>query len=137
MERILVVDDTQEFRIVVASALRKHGYDVSEADSGFAAIESLSISNPQLILLDVTMPEMDGITFLHQLKEYTAFNNTPVILLTGLTIQDTLAKAADTRIVDCLIKSQFSLEELLDKVRITLDASKGGERKLKNVLFSN
>ena len=137
MERILVVDDAQEFRFIVATALRKNGYDVSEAESGIAAIESLNISNPQLILLDVTMPEMDGITFLQELKEYTAFNNTPVILLTGLAIQESLARAADTRIVDCLVKSQFSLEELLDKVRITLDASTRGERKFKNVVFSN
>jgi len=123
MERILIVDDTDEFRITIATILKKHGYEVSEASSGREAIEKINVIRPQLILLDVIMPEMDGMCFLNQLNAFKDFDKTPVILLTGLVIQDSLAKSANDRIVDCLVKAQFSVEDLLEKVRDTLDAS--------------
>jgi DNA-binding response OmpR family regulator len=116
MVRVLIVEDTPAFRGPVAAVLRKHGYQVSEAGNGLEALESLKFNTPQIILLDLSMPQMDGLTFLKKLRTATEFTDLPVILLTALADRQTVLKAKELGISDYLIKSAFSLEEILEKV---------------------
>lgn len=79
---IMIVDDSASIRTVVGIALRGAGYDVVEAINGQDAINKLSGQKMNLIISDVNMPIMDGITFVKQVKQMSAYRFTPIIMLT-------------------------------------------------------
>jgi len=79
---ILVVDDSASLRQVVGIALRGAGYDVIEGTDGRDALSKLTGQRVHLIISDVNMPNMDGITFLKAVKQLPAYKFTPVIMLT-------------------------------------------------------
>jgi len=79
---ILVVDDSGSFRTVVKLALQKAGYSVIEAVDGQDAVGKLTGAKINLIVCDVNMPNMDGLTFLKHVKSLPAYKFTPVIMLT-------------------------------------------------------
>ena len=89
---ILIVDDSSSLRTVVSIALRGAGYDVVEASDGKDALSKCNGQKFNLIVSDVNMPNMDGITFVSQLKQMAAYKFTPVIMLT--TEADESKKAA-------------------------------------------
>jgi len=79
---ILIVDDSASVRQVVGIALRGAGYDVIEGRDGQDALTKLTGQKVHLIISDVNMPNMDGITFLKSVKQLPAYRFTPVIMLT-------------------------------------------------------
>jgi two-component system chemotaxis response regulator CheY len=79
---ILIVDDSASVRQVVGIALRGAGYEVIEGRDGRDALNQLKGQKVHLIISDVNMPEMDGITFLKNVKQLPAYRFTPVIMLT-------------------------------------------------------
>ncbi|PVZ12501.1 MULTISPECIES: response regulator [unclassified Pseudomonas] len=79
---ILVVDDSASIRQVVGIALKSQGYDVLEACDGKDALGKLNGQKIHLVISDVNMPNMDGITFVKELKKLPAYKFTPVIMLT-------------------------------------------------------
>ena len=79
---ILIVDDSASLRQVVAIALRGGGYDVIEAFDGVDGLSKLNGQKIQLIISDVNMPNMDGITFVKAVKQNAAYKFTPIIMLT-------------------------------------------------------
>jgi two-component system, chemotaxis family, chemotaxis protein CheY len=89
---ILIVDDSSSLRTVVSIALRNAGYTVVEACDGKDALSKCNGQKFHLIVSDVNMPNMDGITFVSQLKQIAAYKFTPVIMLT--TEADDAKKAA-------------------------------------------
>ncbi len=87
--KILVVDDSQFITAAVGKTLRENGYDVIEANNGFLAIDKARTDSPDCILLDLLMPEIDGLEVLARLKKQGM--TIPVIILTA-DIQDTTKK---------------------------------------------
>lgn len=81
-KRILVVDDSASLRQAVGIALRGAGYEVTEACDGQDAVGKLDGSKIHLIISDVNMPNMDGISFLKEVKKHPNYKFTPVIMLT-------------------------------------------------------
>ncbi|HVL01535.1 MAG TPA: response regulator [Dongiaceae bacterium] len=79
---ILIVDDSASLRQVVAIALRGAGYDVIEAQNGQDALTKLDGKKIHLIISDVNMPVMDGITMVKEVKKLPAYKFTPIIMLT-------------------------------------------------------
>ena len=79
---ILVVDDSASVRQVVSIALKGAGYGVLEASDGQDALEKLNGDKVNLIISDVNMPRMDGITFVKEVKKLSAYKFTPIIMLT-------------------------------------------------------
>lgn len=79
---VLVVDDSASLRQVVAIALKGGGYDVVEAGDGQDALGKLDGRKINLIISDVNMPRMDGITFVKEVKKLPAYKFTPIIMLT-------------------------------------------------------
>jgi two-component system, chemotaxis family, chemotaxis protein CheY len=79
---ILIVDDSASLRQVVGIALKGAGYDVIEACDGKDALGKLNGQKIHLVISDVNMPNMDGITFVQELKKLPAYKFTPVIMLT-------------------------------------------------------
>ncbi|MGE3756521.1 MAG: HDOD domain-containing protein [Pseudobdellovibrionaceae bacterium] len=120
MNKILIVDDTTSFRLPIAAFLRREGYEMLSATNGKEALRVLQSTPPDLILLDVAMPGMDGISCLEELRKIDRLKNIPVIMLTAMSEADVVVKAALNGVNGYLLKSQFSLDMLLQKVKTQL-----------------
>jgi CheY-like chemotaxis protein len=121
---ILVVEDHEDTRHVVATFLTDDGFAVCTAADGVEALERLDANRPCLILLDVTMPVMNGITFAQQLRRHPdpQLADTPVILLTALVDVEGAVKA--TRTVD-VIQKPISFDRVVAADRAPLPATLG------------
>jgi DNA-binding response OmpR family regulator len=125
MPRVLTVDDSRAIRQIVSKELTAFGCETDEAEDGDKGLARLEEIEVDLILLDVTMPVMDGPTMLQKLRE--AGNKTPVIMLTSESKRSIIAQCLKLGIEDYVLKP-FKAEELRAKVQkvIRLSAS-GGE----------
>ena len=112
---ILIVDDSTTLRQVVSIALKGVGYDVIEASDGKDALEKLTGQKVHLIISDVNMPNMDGITFVSEMKKLPAYKFTPVIMLTTEAGEDkkTAGQAAGAK---AWVIKPFKPEQMLDAV---------------------
>ncbi|MBW6461265.1 MAG: sigma-54 dependent transcriptional regulator [Bacteroidales bacterium] len=119
MSKILVVDDERSIRNTLREILEYEKYDVSDAESGMAALELLKQSEYDVILLDIKMPQMDGIEVLeHILKDY----DTPVIMISGHGTIETAVEAIKKGAFDYIAKP-LDLNRLLVTIRNALDKS--------------
>jgi two-component system, sensor histidine kinase and response regulator len=113
--RILVVDDQPANLRVVAALLSRHGYEVQAADKGEDALALVAERTPDLLLLDMMMPGMDGFALLEKLKEIPKLRRAPVVFLTAAQDRDLLLRAFEAGAVDYVTKP-FMPEELLARV---------------------
>ena len=117
--QILVVDDEPMVREVVVAYLEREGFQVDEAATGTAALEQLSESTPDLIVLDVMLPELDGFSVLTKLRKE---RDIPVILLTARTEEPDRVPGLELGADDYVVKP-FSPRELVARVRSVLRRS--------------
>ncbi|MBT8198620.1 MAG: response regulator [Acidimicrobiia bacterium] len=118
-ERILVVDDDPDILQFVRMNLELEGFEADTADGGIVALETAKSRPPDLVLLDVMMPEMDGLTVLRRLRNSPATANVPVIILTAKALAEDRVKGLDLGADDYITKP-FDLEELIARVRTVL-----------------
>jgi len=131
--RILVVDDSEENRDIIVTRLRAHGYETSEAADGESGLAAVSECAPDLILLDVAMPKLDGIEVCRRLKSDSNRPFTPIIILTaradtkdvvaGLDAgaDEYLTKPLDHAALVARVRSVLRLKELHDRVQAQAD----------------
>lgn len=119
LANILVVDDIALTRLQLCDILRVAGYLVTDAGSGVQALELAALSPPDLILLDVVMPEMDGYQVCRQLKTISSLQAIPVIFISALDETASKVKGFDAGGVDYIAKP-FEREEVLARVRTHL-----------------
>jgi two-component system chemotaxis response regulator CheY len=112
---ILIVDDSASIRQVVGIALRGAGYDVIEASDGKDALSKMTGQKIHLIISDVNMPNMDGITFLKNVKANPSYKFTPVIMLTTEAGQDKMAEGRAAGAKAWVVKP-FQPPQMLDAV---------------------
>ncbi len=122
MPAILTVDDSRAVRTIVGKQVKELGYDVLEAEDGVQGLEQLAQTQVDLVLLDVTMPVMDGPTMLQRMRE--GGNQTPVIMLTSESKRSIVAGAMKLGIADYILKP-FKPEELRQKVLAVLQGEPG------------
>ena len=136
---ILVVDDTPRVRQAITYLLNKKDYEITTAGNAIEAVNLISERLPDLIILDVMMPEVDGFQLCKKLKAARETKNIPVIFLTARTTPSDIAKGLETGAVD-YIKKPYNSEELLLRVdlHLKLKKSKDNEKthlaKLENLL---
>jgi CheY-like chemotaxis protein len=116
MGKILVIDDTEFWRNIVSELLRKKGHHVSLATNGLEALNMLRHESVDLIILDVEMPQIHGLSFLQQIRIDEHLRNVPVIMLTGDMLKEHILQAKALGVVDYLLKARFSPPELMDRV---------------------
>jgi len=104
MSKILVVDDEKNIRLVVGKSLEKAGFDVYYAVDGVQAVEKSNDINPDLVLLDLRLPKMNGFLVLEALKSDTSTEDIPVIILSALSEEDDVQKAISLGAEDFLVK---------------------------------
>jgi DNA-binding response OmpR family regulator len=126
MSTILVVDDTALAREAVAKLLEYEGFKVMRAEHGRDAWAMMYDNTPDLVLLDLMMPEMDGVTLLRMIRRSNRWEHLPVVVLTGATDdQKLIARARELKIQDLVPKATFGFDDLLTRVKLHLAASKG------------
>ena len=104
----MIVEDDSFVMDIYQTKLAQAGFDIIEAANGLEAIKILETENPDLILLDILMPYMDGMEVLEKIKKEERFKNTPVILLTNLSQQEEVKHGLELGARDYLIKSHFT-----------------------------
>jgi len=117
MRTILVVDDDPICREIHRRLLPRAGYAVVVATNGKDALNALKEHTPDLILLDLAMPQMDGLTFLKHLREDIRFKELPVFLITALASRETVKIAGSLGVRDYFVKAEFTMESLYERIR--------------------
>ena len=113
---VLIVEDEQSMQRALKNKLEHAGYAVRVADDGEAALTALRDAAPDLVLLDLIMPKLDGISVLRQIKNDEALRSVPVVILTNLSSGDKVAEAMQLGTFDFLVKANYSLSDVLKKV---------------------
>ena len=126
-ETILIADDNRQIRMLVSAALRTGGYEIDEAVDGEEALEKAIASPPDLILLDVMMPALDGWRVAEQLLDHESTQDIPIIFLTARAEFRDRARGLDIGGVDYVTKP-FNPLELAPLVRELLERIERGER---------
>ena len=127
---ILIVDDTYKIIQILSFILKKENYEISFANNGMEALNKVEEVDPDLILLDVMMPELNGYKVCQKLKENPATKNIPVIFLTAKTETEDMVKGFKLGAVD-YIKKPFNITELQVRVKTQIDLklARDNERK--------
>ena len=115
MAKILIVDDEIQLIMMVKMRLEAHGHEVIAANDGEKGLEKAKSENPDLIILDVMMPKMNGYQVCRILKTDALYTNIPIILFTGKA-QDDFEEIGDKVGADAFIKKPFDSKVLLGKV---------------------
>jgi two-component system cell cycle response regulator len=112
--KILSVDDSRTIRMIVAKTFRPYECQICEASNGEEGLAVAAREKPDLIILDVTMPVMDGVTMLTNLKADPELKTIPVIMLTAESGRDNVLLIAKLGVRDYLVKP-FKDEQLIEK----------------------
>ena len=115
--KVLVVDDTDSARDVAERILRFYGVEAIGARSGAEALEILNDQSPDLILLDISMPEMDGLTLLEQIRQDVRWHDIPVVMMTAMADKETVGRAYGLGACEYLVKAEFSASRMLEVVK--------------------
>ena len=125
-ERILVVEDESAIVDIVCRALRRHGYETESAGDGDAALDKAATLRPDLVILDLMLPKMDGWEVCRRLRATPETASTPVIMLTARRDERDIIEGLEIG-ADDYIKKPFSLAELVARVRALLRRTTGKE----------
>ena len=124
MPLILVVDDDADTRDLLTRYLDTAGYEVATASNGWEALIALDSKNVDLILLDVMMPGMNGITFLNIIRNAQKKMNTPVVIVTALSPNDVASETRGLNVQDIVPKTHGLFVKLVETVQRNLPVNK-------------
>ena len=116
-KNILIVEDDEFLRALMSKKLSSAGFNVSAATDGEKAIEKIKEEMPDLVLLDLILPSIDGFEVLSKVKQDNETKKIPVIILSNLGQKEEIEKGLKLGAVDYLIKAQFTTEEILEKIK--------------------
>jgi two-component system cell cycle response regulator DivK len=114
--KILVVDDNQDGRELVVKILKNRGYQMIEAVDGEEALEKASAECPDLILMDISIPKLDGYEVTRRLKSQVKFKDTPIIALTAHAMKGDKEKAMEAG-CDGYISKPIDIHELPNQIK--------------------
>ncbi|MDD4290190.1 MAG: response regulator [Patescibacteria group bacterium] len=115
--KVLIVEDEEMLVNMYISKFEKEGFEPMKASNGKAGLELAQKENPDIILLDVIMPEMDGFMVLRELKSGTKTKNIPIIMLTNLGQDEDIKKGNELGAKDYLVKANLTPAQVVDKVK--------------------
>ena len=117
MKKIFIIEDEQSLRDILAMRLKEAGFEIEVAFDGAEALEKLKTINPDVILLDIILPKIDGFTVLEKIKEDLRIKDIPVIVLSNLGQDTDIKRALELGATDYFIKAQHSLLEIVELVK--------------------
>ena len=113
---ILVIEDYADTRELIASMLRQKGYEVMEAEDGIEGLLKASGNYPDLIIMDLALPEMDGVETARRIHQMPKLSRTPIFVVSALLTQEV---EAEVRAAGCteVFSKPFEVDTLIDRVR--------------------
>ena len=118
--KVLLVEDDPFIRDIYQVKFSQEGFEVFAVDNGIKALEKLEQVIPNIILLDIIMPYMDGLETLKNIKSNENWKKIPIIMLTNISEKEKINESENYGVDDYLIKSHFTPSEVLDKVKSLL-----------------
>ncbi|MEK7478014.1 MAG: response regulator [Patescibacteria group bacterium] len=115
--KILIVEDDEFLRSLTAKRLEKENYAVVVAMDGASALTQATDNHPDLILLDLLLPGLNGFEVLEKIKANDALKNTPIIVFSNLGQKEDIEKAKKLGANDFLIKANFTLDDVVTKIQ--------------------
>jgi len=119
-KKILIVEDDSFLQGLASRKLTKEGFEVVIASDSVKAFEVLEKGNPDIILLDLLLPKIDGFEILEKIKAVDKTKNIPVVVFSNLSEDKDIKRAKDLGALEFMIKSNFTLDELADKIKFIL-----------------
>ena len=123
MKKILFIEDESALQKTLGDILKEEGYQLISALDGEIGIKLAEKEHPNLILLDLILPRVDGFKVLKTLKENASTKDIPIIILTNLDNARDIEKALELGATTYLVKANYSLEEVVEKVKKALEDS--------------
>lgn len=120
---ILVIDDDEDLLATVSLALRTEGFDVETAAGGKEGLEKAVASPPDLVVLDIMMPDMNGSEVAKQLKANEATSAIPIVMITALQEKKYMKAAIQQFGVEYYIVKPFEMDDFVNKVRYALEST--------------
>ncbi len=117
MKTILFIEDESALQKAFEDILTGAGYELKSALDGEAGLRLAESEKPDLILLDITLPKLNGFEVLEKLKKNPETKEIPVIILTNLEKMEDVDKAIELGAMTYLVKAQYKLEEIIEKVK--------------------
>ncbi len=118
-KKILVIDDDPVIRVLLTDCLDSLNYSVTACDSGIKGLEQLSIEAPDLVLLDMQMPVMDGIEVLRNIRASQKYSQLPVIMLSANSEASDILLQAGLKVISVIAKP-FEVQKVLETIQATL-----------------
>src|SRR3989338_1026771 len=125
-KKILLVDDDLDITDIVKTALEKRGYEVMTASNGYAALKAVTAHHPDLIIVDLIMPELNGWQFsqiLKQDKKYEPYKSIPLIVTSALVDKEKEGPPSDMEMGDYYLAKPFEPDKLFSKIKELLQES--------------
>ena len=119
-DHVLIVEDDVFLAEIYQKKFEMEGFKVSMASNGEKGLADMKKKKPDIVLLDILLPKLDGFAVLEAAKEDSTIKNIPIILLTNLGQKDDVQRGLDEGAEDYLIKTHFKPSEVVDKVRSVL-----------------
>ncbi|OIP75856.1 response regulator [bacterium (Candidatus Gribaldobacteria) CG_4_9_14_3_um_filter_36_15] len=120
MQKILIIEDDKFLRELIVRKLSQENFDVVEAIDGEDGIKKVKETIPDLLLLDLILPGIDGFEVLSKIKEEPATASIPVIILSNLGQREDIERGLKLGAVDYLVKAHFTPNEIIEKVKANL-----------------
>ena len=120
-KKILIIEDDKFLRQLIVRKLTEEGYDISEAVDGEEGVKKVKEIMPDLILLDLILPGIDGFEVLSRIKSDESTKKIPVIILSNLGQKEDVERGLNLGAVDYLIKAHFTPGEIVEKVKSVLE----------------
>ena len=117
---ILVIEDDKFLRELLTHKLVRLGYNILKAVDGEKGVQKAVEGNPDLILLDLILPGIDGFEVLRRIKENAESSSIPVIILSNLGQEEDLEKGLKLGAIDYLVKAHFTPNEIAEKIKTVL-----------------
>ncbi len=120
-KNILIIEDDEFLRGLISKKLLVEDFKISVAVDGGEAVKKIKEEKPDLILLDLILPVMDGFEVLAQIKKDSSINSIPVIILSNLGEKEDIDKGLELGAIDYLVKAQLTPEEIVAKIGSILE----------------
>ena len=119
-KKILIVDDDPDILELYKTGLEDFGFEVLVAANGQEGLDQIRVDAPDLVLLDIMLPQVHGLDVLAKIRADEATKNLKVIVLSALSEQSTIGRARELGIDDYIVKSLYSMQEIISKIKAAL-----------------
>ena len=121
--KVLIIEDDRPLRKALKNVIYKSGFTVIDAEDGEIGLKTALEERPNIILLDMMMPNMGGPQFLGEIQNNPWGKTVPIIILTNVRYLKSLHKTLDVNVVDYVVKVDWTLEDLISKIKSALSIS--------------